>query len=131
MKLFIGTSLGKCVKSILDGTVNESDVFVIVTNTNCPTLDRLLEVIDEYYYGRTYVSDYDMSAHSIEDARELATRLFEQGRLHQPRAVGESVFGNAHTLKDTWYEINPSLITADPQVLEAYGHYRMMAALKK
>lgn len=131
MKLFIGTSLGKCVKSILDGTVKEDEVFVIVTNTNCPTLDRLLEVIDEYYYNRTHVSDYDMSAHSIEAARELATRLFEYGRLHQPRAVGESVFGNAHSLRDTWYEINPSQITTDPQVLEAYGHFRMMAALKK
>lgn len=131
MKLFIGTSLGKCVKSILDGTVKEDEVLVIVTNTNCPTIDLLLEVIDEYYYGRTHVTDYDMTAHSIEDARELAIRLFEQGRLHQPRAVGESVFGNAHSLKDTWYEINPSQITADSQVLEAYGYFRMMAALKK
>jgi len=43
----IGTSLGKCVRSILAGEVKEEDVLFIVSNTKCPNIESLMEVIDE------------------------------------------------------------------------------------
>jgi hypothetical protein len=129
----IGTSLGKCVRSILAGEVKEEDVLFIVANTMCPDLERLADVIDEYYYtyqgrqGRG--AAYDMSAHSIEDAQALAQRLFENGKLHQPRVVGTQVFGNAHSLQDTWYDIVPSPVTDNESVREAWNHYSMIKQL--
>ena len=129
----IGTSLGKCVKSILAGEVKEEDVLFIVSNTKCPDLEKLMEVIDDYYY--TYqgaagkVADYDMSKYSLADASAVAQRLFEGGKLHQPREVGKGIWGNAHDLKDTWYDIVPSHNSDSESVREAWNHYVMIKNL--
>ena len=128
----IGTSLGKCVRSILAGEVKEEDVLFIVANTMAPDLDRLMDVIEEYYYsyqGSRRGADYDMSDYELEDAKAIATRLMESGKLHQPRCVGASVFGNAHALKDTWYDIMPSPVSDSESVREAWNHYTMIKQL--
>lgn len=129
----IGTSLGKCVKSILAGEVKEQDVLFIVTNTNCPTLETLMFVIEQYYYeyqgSRGRGAAYDMSAYSLEDAQAVAQRLMESGKLHQPRCVGSQIFGNAHDLRDTWYDIMPSPVTDNESVREAWNHYTMIKNL--
>jgi hypothetical protein len=130
----IGTSLGKCVKSILAGEVKEEDVLFVVSNTKCPDLVKLMGVIEEYYYQYqgTHMpreKAYDMSAYSLEEACAVAQRLFENGKLHQPRVVGSQVWGNAHSLKDTWYDIMPSPMTDNESVREAWNHYTMIRSL--
>lgn len=124
--MLIGTSLGKCVKDILDGTVKEDDVFFIVSNTMCPNLERLMDVIDHYYFGPPSRA-YDMSAHSFGDAKAVAQRLYEQGKLHQPRCITDVY--RAHALKDTWLEVVPTPTSHNQSVLDAYGKYRMLATL--
>jgi hypothetical protein len=126
--MLIGTSLGKCVKSILDGDVNEEDVLFIVSNTMCPDLGRVMNVIEQYYYSRPR-ADYDMTAHTIEEAKEVAQRLYENGQLHQPRCFRQMMSGNAHSLSDTWYEIVPKPSTHNQSVIDAYEKYRMLATL--
>jgi hypothetical protein len=129
----IGTSLGKCVRSILAGEVKEEDVLFIVSNTKCPNLEHLMEVIEDYYYtyqgaaGR--VAAYDMSKYSLPDACSVAKRLFESGKLHQPRVVATGLYGNAHDLKDTWYDIVPSHTSDSESVREAWNHYTMIRSL--
>jgi hypothetical protein len=124
--MLIGTSLGKCVKEILDGKVKEDEVLFIVTNTMCPTLDRLIDVIKEYYYyPRTRA--YDMTAHSLVDATKVAQRLYEHGKIHQPRCFADVY--RAHNLKDTWYDIVPTPSSHNPSVVDAYSKYRMLATL--
>lgn len=128
----IGTSLGKCVRSILAGEVKEEDVLFVVSNTMCPTLERLQDVIDEYYYSYSRSSsrpEYDMSEYSIEDAQAVAQRLFENGKLHQPRCMIKHYSGNAHSLQDTWYDIMPSPVTDNESVREAWNHYTMIKNL--
>lgn len=130
----IGTSLGKCVKSILAGEVLEKDVLFIVSNTMAPDLDRLMDVIEEYYY--TYQGSsgrgaaYDMSEYELDDAKAIATRLMESGKLHQPRCTGKSVFGNAHSLTDTWYDIMPSAGSSE-SAKNAWAEYVMMSKLSQ
>lgn len=128
----IGTSLGKCVKSILAGEVKEEDVLFIVSNTNCPTLESLMSVIEQYYYehqdGRGR-SAYDMSAYSLADACAVAQRLFESGKLHQPRVVAKGMYSNSHALQDTWYDIVPSPVTDNESVQSAWNHYTMIKNL--
>jgi len=128
----IGTSLGKCVKSILAGEVKEEDVLFIVSNTKCPTIETLMGVMEDYYY--TYQNarnarERDMSDYSLADACAVAQRLFKAGQLHQPRAVGSGMYGNAHSLKDTWYDIVPSPVTDNESVQEAWNHYTMIKTL--
>jgi hypothetical protein len=128
----IGTSLGKCVRSILAGEVKEEDVLFIVSNTMAPTLERLQDVIEEYYYsyaGSWRRPEYDMSEYSLEDAQAVAQRLFESGKLHQPRCMINQYSGNAHSLQDTWYDIIPSPVTDNESVREAWNHYTMIKSL--
>jgi hypothetical protein len=130
----IGTSLGKCVKSILAGEVKEEDVLFIVANTMAPDVDKLDGVIEQYYYmyqGSHIPREqaYDMSAYSLEEAKALAQRLMENGKLHQPRVVGSQVWGNAHDLRDTWYDIMPSPVSDSESVREAWNHYTMIKNL--
>ena len=130
----IGTSLGKCVKSILAGEVKEEDVFCIVSNTNCPDLEKLMFVIEQYYYDYHSARSareqaYDMSEYSLEAAQSVAQRLFEDGKLHQPRVVATGLWGNAHQLQDTWYDIVPSPVTDNESVREAWNHYTMIKNL--
>jgi len=128
----IGTSLGKCVKSILAGEVKEEDVLFIVSNTKCPTLESLMGVIEVYYYenaGSRVRQEYDMSEYSLDDAQSVARHLMQSGKLHQPRCVGTDIFGNAHSLRDTWYDIMPSPVTDNESVREAWNHYTMIKNL--
>ena len=128
----IGTSLGKCVKSILAGEVKEEDVLFIVSNTMCPDLESLMFVIEQYYYdnaGSRSRPEYDMSAYSLDDAQSVARHLQQSGKLHQPRCVGTEIFGNAHSLRDTWYDIMPSPVTDNESVQEAWNHYTMIKNL--
>jgi len=128
----IGTSLGKCVKSILAGEVKEEDVLFIVSNTRCPDLESLMGVIEEYYYdnaGSRSRPEYDMSAYSLDDAQSVARYLLQSGKLHQPRCVGSTIIGNAHHLRDTWYDIAPSPVTDNESVREAWNHYTMIRQL--
>jgi hypothetical protein len=128
----IGTSLGKCVRSILAGEVKEEDVLFIVTNTNCPTIETLMGVIEQYYYeyqGSGRRAAYDMSAYSLADACAVAQRLFESGKLHQPRAVVKGMYSNAHALQDTWYDIVPSPVSDNESVQSAWNHYTMIKNL--
>jgi hypothetical protein len=128
----IGTSLGKCVKDILDGHVRYEDVLLIVTNTNCPTIETLIEVIEQYYHenkGGRGRAAYDMSAYSLKDACAVAQRLFENGKLHQPRSLSKYLYGNAHSLQDTWYDVIPSPVMDNESVREAWNHYVMIRNL--
>ena len=130
--MWIGTSLGKCVKDILDGKVKEDQVLFIASNTMCPDLVKLCAVIEEYYYnGHSRGSAYDMTAHSLLAAKEVAQRLYENGQLHQPRCFKTGWSGNAHGLRDTWYEIVPTNTSHDSNVVDAYERYRVLAELMK
>jgi hypothetical protein len=125
--MMIGTSLGKCIKDILGGVVKEDDVFFIVTNTRCPTIERLLVVVEDYYFAPP-TKAYDMTSHSLEDAKSLAKRLYMSGKIHQPRCFND-LNNNGHNGKDNWLEVVPTITSHNESVVNAYAKYRMIAAL--
>jgi hypothetical protein len=70
-----------------------------------------------------------MSAYSLAEACAIAQRLFESGKLHQPRVIAKDLYGNAHKLQDTWYDIVPSPVSDNESVQEAWNHYTMIKNL--
>jgi hypothetical protein len=89
-------------------------------------------VIEQYYYDfadSRRRPEYDMSAYDLEDAKAIAQRLFETGKLHQPRCSTNRSSGNHHALQDTWYDIMPSPVTDNESVREAWNHYTMIKQL--
>ncbi len=126
----IGTSLGKCVKSLLDGDVAYDDVLFIVSNTRGPDEEKLKEIIGEYYYGYATANPaYDLSKYTLEQAEEVTLHLFRDGKLFQPRLHIKG-WGNAHGLKDTWYDIVPSIGTSEA-AKNAWDAYVMMSKLSQ
>jgi REP element-mobilizing transposase RayT len=70
---YIGTSLGRCLRSILKGEVSEDQVFLIVTGTMSHTIDDFLLIIKQYHYER--YGEYDISQWTYEEATEKYTSL--------------------------------------------------------
>ena len=127
----IGTSLGKCVKSLLDGDVAYDDVLFVVSNTRGPDEEKLKEIIAEYYYGYATANPaYDLSDYTLEEAEEMTLRLFNDGKLFQPRMFIKAGWGNAHRLQDTWYDIVPSLGSSEA-AKNAWDAYVMMSKLSQ
>jgi hypothetical protein len=126
----IGTSLGKCVKSLLDGDVSYDDVLFIVANTRGENEEKLKEIMAEYFYSYNRRNPaYDLSAYTLEEVCEVAVNLFKDGKLFQPR-LHINGWGNAHHLGDTWYDIVPALGSSEA-AKNAWDAYVMMSKLSQ
>jgi len=134
--MLIGTSLGQCLKDILSGEVSESDVVMIITRTMAPDAERLIPVIEQYYYGADG-DEYDLSVHgtkTLAEVNELAMRLYNSGKIHQPRCFPNFSGGFLHPDmygSGNWIEIVPKSWNTTPIVVEAYEKYRLLDALTK
>ena len=142
--MYIGTSLGNCLTSLMANEVSEDEVMFIVTRTLCPDYDSFMQVVEQYYADGTPMSrtvhSYELGAYDFTKVKELATRLYFSGRIHQPR-----VFDNAgrtaghyypynHPAKlghGLWMQVVPTNDNTTPAVVEAYEKYKMLDALTK
>lgn len=92
MIYYIGTSLSNCLPDILSGKIDEDRVLLITTGTWINNHEELRRVVYRYH------NDYCMIG-TREDAYNIALKLWETGRLHQPRLVkdgGPFSFGSEH-----------------------------------
>ena len=135
--MHIGTSLGRCLRSILLGEVSEDDVLLIITRTMTANLEEFMFVVKQYYEEGNYTSrrpqEYDLSVKSWEEVETLATRLYTSGKIHQPRnfvTLGYQ-FIHPELSNDIWVEVSPKNRNSTPVVVEAYEKYKMLDALTK
>jgi hypothetical protein len=84
----IGFSLGRCVRDIVNGEVNIDDVVVVITQTMCHTSLQLHKVIEQYLTRTGYLKGLD-----VNECHYVARRLWDQGKIHQPRCLGADVKG--------------------------------------
>jgi hypothetical protein len=133
--MYVGSSLGRCLRSILSNEVSEDEVLLIVTRTMSSNLDDFIGVVKKYYYEGNYGSEhsYDMSFKSWEEVKSLAERLYLGGKIHQPRNFGDFPGGFLHPdlNSDIWVEVSPKSYNATPAVKQAYEHYRMLDELTR
>lgn len=135
--MYIGTSLGRCLRSILLGEVSEDDVLLIITRTMTPDLEGFLVIVKQYYDEGNYTSrnpyEYDLSIKPWEEVEVLATLLYSSGKIHQPRnfaSLGEQ-FIHPDLSNDIWVEVSPKNRNSTPAVVEAYEKYKVLDALTK
>jgi hypothetical protein len=122
---YIGTSLGRCLRSILLGEVSEDQVFLIVTGTRSHTEKEYLEVIKQYYYER--YGKYDISQWTHEEVKELATRLWNNGKIHQPRNFNNNPFFLSGD--QLWIEIFPPHLLQKPAAKDLWDKLTVIARL--
>ena len=129
--MYIGTSLGRCLPSILRGEVKREEVGIIITRTNAPEFDRYIAVVGEYYrYGSFNNGEYDYTGLVWEEVDELATYLWDTGRIHQPRINSNNTGYLMPEMKSNiWMEVTPVYTGDNESVVQAYEHYQMLRAL--
>ncbi len=135
----IGLSLGGCLRSIMAGEVAEDDVMFIVTRTNCPKFDQYIQVVEQYHtQGNPYSSNpekYELNDYPLEWVTDLAVRLWNAGKIHQPRIfVSETGRPFRHPVgygDGIWMQVVPSNRNTTPAVVEAWEKYKMLDSLTR
>ena len=121
------------------GEVSEDNVMFIVARTLAPTFEHFIKVVEQYHtYGNSYSRNserYELSNYKLEDVTDLATRLWNNGRIHQPRIFVEAGDGRyRHPVEygdGVWMEVSPGNKNTTPAVIEAYEKFKMLDSLTK
>jgi hypothetical protein len=136
----IGLSYSRCVRDIVDGVVDLSDVLVIVARTDFdPRDDAQWAGIWEGYGGGTdnghtqgffSHSNPEWAGYTAEQEslfRNVSIDLWDSGKLHQPRKFG----AHPRRLPHIWLEtILPSEdLDTNPSVKAAWEKFQMLAGL--
>jgi hypothetical protein len=123
---YIGTSLGRCLRSILSGEVSSDQVFLISTGTMAAFKEDYLSVVKQYYQDR-YYDDYDLTPWSWEEVEKLALELWYSGKIHQPRNFGgRPLFTTGFEL---WFEIIPPHLLEEPAAKDLWEKLKVIARL--
>ena len=119
----VGFSFGRCLRDIVTGEVDYNDVLVLITRTHMEELEHVIGVVDQYLSVRHYLGGLDAVT-----CHEIATNLWLDGKIHQPRMYGQSYASRPENL--IWMDLFPS-VTKDvnPMVQEAWENYRMTLSL--
>lgn len=131
----IGLSYSRCVRDIVDGTVDIHDVLVIVARTDFdPRDDEQWEGIWKGYGGgQTFGSPYsnpEWMNYPPEDEgkfRSVSIELWNQGKFHQPRKFD----ANPRRLPYYWLETfaPEEEIAKNPAAKKAWDNYKLIAGL--
>jgi hypothetical protein len=120
------------MRSLLDGEVSYGEVLLIVTNTRSLTKEDFIEVVSMYYQDPPRTS-YNFSHISWDVVSVLASNLWDDGKIHQPRNFNDSNSYKRHRdlSSDIWIEVSPKSRNTTPAVKEAYEKYKMLDVLTK
>ena len=115
--------------------MSADDVLVIITRTKARDLEQFLFVVKEYYEDSNSSShrpeEYDLAVKPWNEVEELATLLYQEGKIHQPRnfAVLGAQFIHPDLSKDIWIEVSPKSRNTTPAVVQAYEQYKLLDSL--
>jgi len=142
--MYIGTSLGGCLLSLMANEVSEDEVMFIVTRTFCPDHDAFMTVVEQYYAeGNPRArnpAQYGLGDYNFTEVKNLATRLYYSGRIHQPRVFDDEGRKAGHSYQynhparlgqGLWMQVVPTNDNTTPIVIEAYEKYKVLDALTK
>ena len=135
----IGLSFSRCVRDIVEGRVDISDVLVIIARTDFdPNVDKEWQSIWQGYAGGSNRGsmirmlnganpEWADTDHTEEEFRAVSKDLWDFGKLHQPRKFGAHV----RRLPYHWMEAIPDEdeMTGHPAVLDAWHQFKTVAGL--
>lgn len=131
----IGLSYSRCVRDIVDGTVDIADVLLIIARTDFDPHDdeQWKGIWEGYGGGQTFGSPFSSPEwidHPAEDEdrfRSVSMMLYDDGKLHQPRQFG------AHPRRMPYYWLETALpdneLDRFPAVKLAWDQFQTVAGL--
>ena len=137
--MYIGTSLGGCLQSLMAGEVSIDDVLLIVTRTRAPTFEKYIGIVSSYItYGNPNSRNshlYELSHYPSDEVIDMATKLWYYGKIHQPR-VGisdsgsdMSEYSHPELADNLWIEIIPPKKMQNSAVKDLWEKVKMTVAL--
>ena len=127
----IGLSYSRCVRDLVDGTVDVADVLVVIARTDFdPHDDQQWSNIWNGYREPYGSSNPEWAKYTPEDEdrfRSVSIELWELGLLHQPRKFG----ARPRRLPYYWLETGLPSEELDrfPTVKLAWEHFQTIAGL--
>jgi hypothetical protein len=115
----IGFSLGRCVRDIINDIVTYDDVAFIITGTALRDEDAIKACVEQYMYRDDYL--YGLSQ---EQCTEVALRLFNEGKIFQPRLQNIRAFRIPEGA--VWADLFPTNVSESDAVKKAWEAYRFM-----
>lgn len=115
----IGFSLGRCVRDIVQGKVDEDEVAFIITATCIRDIEQLAPVINDYMFREDYL--YGLSE---EECQRVAQSLWDNNKLLQPRREG--IHRHKQPTNSVWVDIFPTELSENEAVKKAWDNYRFM-----
>ena len=126
----VGLSFSRCLRDIFEGTVKFDDVLVIVSRTDVdPHNDNHWNSLWEgHTHGGFSHPEWADYKDSNTDFRKLAIRLYDNGKLHQPRQYN---LGNPVRLPYYWLDLVVPVDDLDdlPAVKAVWEQYQILAGL--
>jgi hypothetical protein len=134
----VGLSYSRCIRDIVDGTVDMEDVLVVITRTDFdPNDDEQWRGIwigygggTENAYTQGFFSQSNPEWAGYDDEakfREVTMNLYNSGRMHQPRKFG------AHPRRrpEIWLEtvLPSSELETNPAAKKAWDSFQTIAGL--
>jgi hypothetical protein len=126
----LGLSFSRCLRDIIEDKVKYDDVLVVISRTDIdPHNDNHW---DSIWYGYTQGGLSHPEWRGYEDRndefRRLAARLYDGGKLHQPRQYR---LGNPVRLPYYWLDLVVPVEDLEelPAVKQAWEHYQIVANL--
>ena len=127
----IGLSYSRCVRDIIDGTVDIGDVLIIIARTDFdPHNDEQWANIWNGYRMRSGWSNPEWGDYEASDEakfRSTTIELYNTGRMHQPRQFGAYASRRA----EIWLEavLPSSELDRNPAAKDAWDQFQMVAGL--
>ena len=123
----IGLSLSRCMRDVYTGKVDEQDVLVIVARTNFdPHNDKQWKNIWEgYIYGGVSKPEWTDFKDEHDDFRRMAIRLYDNGKIHQPRQFGS----HPRPISYYWLDCVVSPDEMNPAQQKAWDNYQLITDL--
>ena len=132
----IGLSYSRCVRDIVDGKVDISDVLVLITRTDFDPRDdeQWAGIWTGYGGGQTFGNPFsspewmDYPAEDESKFRDVSIELYSSGKMHQPRQFG----AHPHRLPYYWLEtvVSDKDLEKSPTVKDAWNKFQMISGLK-
>ena len=131
----IGLSYSRCVRDIVDGTVDIRDVLIIIARTDFDPRDndQWASIWTGYGGGQTLGSVWsnpewnNYGPEREADFRGVTLELYESGRLHQPRQFG----ARPARRSEIWLEavLPSSELESNPAAKSAWDQFQTIAGL--
>ena len=115
----VGFSLGRCIRDIVNDIVSYDDIAFIITGTALRDEAAINMCIDEYMYRNDYLAGLEQ-----EQCTEIGLRLFNEGKLFQPRLQGIRAFRIPEGA--IWADLFPTNVSDSDAVKKAWEAYRFM-----